>query len=164
MLTAVCVVATTVACGGESEDERWEDARSRLAALPARDRGAPVAEPEIVTAEARLGRFPEQYRAFVAEFGWVETATMTVLGLGGSVPDFLNVVRETESERDDFEPGLPDGHIAISPDGAGNVYTLRAGSESAVYFRDHETGDADEDSPDFLTWLLERLDAGSETA
>lgn len=127
--------------------------------------GGPANPTEIAEAESIVGRFPPSYRRFVAEYGWMETPTYVVNGLGDGVPLSLDVVAETLSERNVFEPGLPVGYIAISSDGNGNVYCLRAVAETAdaeppVMFRDHEFGGAEADleeyAPTFAAMLYER--------
>ena len=82
--------------------------------------GGRVGEDAIRDAEQRVGTFPPSYRRFVADYGYLEAPELTILGLGEEVPAHLNMVRETFGERR-FEPRLPDGYIAIAPDGNGNV-------------------------------------------
>jgi hypothetical protein len=152
-----------------AEDARWDTIRALVdqALVDGHDAGSPVGDAEIEAAERELGAFPEPYRQFVREFGWLEIAGCTVYGLGDDVPAFLDVVRETLAERQDFEPGLDDGYIAIGPDGAGNLWcveTAAAGDPAApVLFRDHERSDGgtnlELDADDFVGWLLERLEA-----
>ena len=109
-----------------AEDARWDTIRAFVeqARADGHDAGSPVGDAQIEAAERELGAFPEPYRRFVREFGWLEIAGCTVYGLGDDVPPFLDVVRETLAERQDFEPGLDDGYIAIGPDGAGNLWCV----------------------------------------
>jgi hypothetical protein len=124
----------------------WADVEAAVRAESSRRGvtvGAPVPEEVIAAAEEVVGRFPESYRRFVAEFGWIETPTYVFNGLGDGVPKSLDVVAETISEQRDLEPGLPEGFIVISSDGNGNVYCVESANADAapdplVMFRNHE--------------------------
>jgi hypothetical protein len=119
--------------------------------------GGPVDEDTLHQAEAIVGRFPTDYRAFVAEFGWLEAPELTVFGLGIGMSGHLDVVHEALSERHDVAPAFPEEYIAIAPDGAGNVHCVETGSASPVYLHDHESGKLEREAADFTSFVLDRL-------
>jgi hypothetical protein len=74
---------------------RYEELRDGLRARP--EAGTPLPPQEIDLAERRLGSLPEDYRAFLDDFGW-GVGPHEVFGLGVDIPPYLDVVRANESE------------------------------------------------------------------
>jgi len=146
----------------------WEQIEAVIAAERGRTGvhiGVTVDEDVITVAEQVVGPFPATYRRFVAKFGWIETPTYVINGLGAGVPVSLDVVAETLAERTELEPGLPAGYIVVSADGNGNVYCVESAdaassTEPPVMFRDHEFGRGEmkleEYAESFAAMLYER--------
>lgn len=95
-------------------------------AVLARDRGTGVDDRAIGAAEARLGRFPDDYRAFLNEYGWVGVRSYEIYGLGEDVPPYLDVVRLTLAER--TEPAIPlsAGFVGVMNNGAGHTPQMQS--------------------------------------
>lgn len=126
-----------------------------------------VSEPEIATAEGFLGRFPEDYRYFLKEYGWLSVGHVEVYGLGSRIPDYLEVVRMTLLERSGSGSPIPETYVCIMNDGAGNLLCFdTAGPNcikaSPVVFWDHEKGssqDVEVVAPSFQDWLNHLLES-----
>jgi cell wall assembly regulator SMI1 len=133
--------------------------------------GHGAADVDISTTEASLGTtLPESYKAFLREFGWGGVDSWELCGLGTGVPNYLDLVRITESERTMFHPHIPPPLIPIMNDGFGNHYCLDTGSlndgECPVVFWDHEKGPRQKPevvSQRFDLWLLDLLRADSNS-
>lgn len=128
-------------------------------------RGSGATADEIAAAERRLGTmFPEAYRRFLSHFGYLSVGHIETYGLGVSVPSHLDLVRNTECERSEFEPHLPVWLIPVMNDGGGNHYCLDTShvidGDCPVVFWDHEAGIRQ--SPrtvgdSFCSWLIRYL-------
>jgi cell wall assembly regulator SMI1 len=123
--------------------------------------GSGCTRDELASVEVSLGvRLPNDYRAFLQEFGWAETTLTQINGAGVGVPGHLDVVRETAAERSLFEPNLPANLVPISNDGAGSHYCVDLTSPSmpnfapVVYFA--------HDNPAGSSQLPETVDASFE--
>lgn len=77
--------------------------------------------------ELSLG-FPDSYRRFLREFGWAAFGPLEVFGLGPQVPQYLDVVTITRTERLEAGLCLAGNLIPIANDGGGNLYCLDTGS------------------------------------
>src|SRR5882757_10057180 len=87
--------------------------------------GHGVVESEIVRAESRLQiRINGEYRTFLQTYGWGGVGSVEVFGLGSDVPQFLDLVRVTESERTEMHPRLAPHLLPVMNDGGGNLYCL----------------------------------------
>lgn len=70
--------------------------------------GRGASQSQIAEAEGALGvSFPDSYRRFLAELGWVSVDSDEIFGLGDGVPGHLELVRVTHSERTEFRPHIP---------------------------------------------------------
>jgi hypothetical protein len=128
--------------------------------------GEGVSDGEIRNAEGALGRFPDDYRYFLQEYGWISVEHLEIYGLGATVPAYLDVVRMTLSERLETGSPIPESYVCVMNDGAGNLFcfdTARSdqGEVSPIVFWDHELGPDQEPEArersfeDWLTALLE---------
>lgn len=134
------------------------DVVSSLARLNHLRHGGGATPAEIRLAETAIGTaFPDDLREFLREFGWMSSDEIELFGLGGDVPIHLDLVHMTLSERAEMYPPLPDNLLALSNDGAGNLFCLLG---KGVVLWDHELG-ADQDpepiSPSFYRWVIERV-------
>jgi hypothetical protein len=116
----------------------------------------------IEAAERLLGvSIRGDYRRFVEEYGWGGVGYIELYGLGHDVPQHLNLVDITMSERTEMSPRLRSDLLPIMNDGGGNLYCLATQTEGpAVVFWDHE--DTPEQEPsveasDFSEWLASKL-------
>jgi hypothetical protein len=115
--------------------------------------GTPASPAEIDAVVRRIGELPADYRAFLAEFGWVSFGAYEIFGAGAGVPRYLDVVHMTESEWD--EGGLLRGLVAIMNDGGGNLTCIerQAGSaEFKIVLWDHEAAPHGGPSPQAPTF------------
>jgi SMI1-KNR4 cell-wall len=126
---------------GTMNSMRYDELREALRARPDLEAGTPLPPQEIDLAERRLGRLPEDYRAFLEELGWVSLGPHEVFGLGVDIPPYLDVVRVNESEW--TEGQLPRHLVAVMNDGAGNLSCIDLaappeGDAQTVVLWDHE--------------------------
>ena len=124
----------------------FDELRDALRARPDLEAGTPLPMKEIDVAERQLGSLPEDYRAFLQEFGWVSLGPHEVFGLAVDVPPYLDVVRVNESEW--TEGQLPRNLLAVMNDGAGNLSCIdltavSRGDVSTVVLWDHEVSPID---------------------
>jgi cell wall assembly regulator SMI1 len=147
---------------------RSDEALSRIREYPGRKLlGHGANQADISSAEAALGtKLPESYKAFLREFGWGGVDSWNLFGVGVGVPNYLHLVRVTESERTEAHPHIPPPLIPVMNDGFGNHYCLDTRSlhdgECPVVFWDHEQGvrqDPEVVAPQFDLWLLDLLTA-----
>lgn len=89
--------------------------------------------------------FPEDYKEFLCRYGWARLSYEEFYGLGDSVPEHLNLVKNTIHERTRFHPHLPKYLVPVLADGAGNHYCLDLSQATSVkcpvVFWDHDQDD-----------------------
>jgi cell wall assembly regulator SMI1 len=146
----------------------FEELGRQLREYPGRKRlGTGAKRADISSAESNLGaKLPESYKVFLGEFGWGGVDSWELFGLGAGVPNYLDLVQMTETERTLFHPHIPPFLIPIMNDGFGNHYCLDTSSlrdgECPVVLWDHEKGARQVPglvSPRFDLWLLDILRA-----
>jgi cell wall assembly regulator SMI1 len=139
----------------------------RLRSLNGAVFGQGASPQEIAQAEQELGaEFPESYRAFLLRFGWGGVEHLELYGLGQDVPDYMNLIKVTLSERTEMKPRLPHRLVPIMNDGAGNHYCLdveysQQGECPMVYW-DHNLSvsqDPQYVARNFEAWLSAELNA-----
>jgi len=121
---------------------------------------------DINKAEHVLGvRFPNSYNAFLMEFGWGGIRPIVLYGLGADIPDYLDLVQVTLSEREDMEPALHKHLVPLLNDGFGNHYCLDTSKmsegECPVVFWDHEEDEEQEPeivSESFVEWFADEIE------
>jgi cell wall assembly regulator SMI1 len=115
-------------------------------------------------AEKKLGvKFPKSFREYLNRFGFISHNADEFYGLDSDIPNHLDLVRNTEGERTQFQPNLPLHLIPFLPNGGGDHYCidLRSGDDPKVVFWNHELGP--DQKPEviasaFSTWLLQHYD------
>ncbi len=125
------------------------------------DRGEPVDESLIREAELELGRLPRIYREFIAEFGYLRTPDVLIFGLGGGLPEDLDLQTITRRERCSGEPRLPRQFVAFSHDREDSFYCLKVDPTEdipRVYLLDREFGSLRPYPQTFVEWLLEQIE------
>ena len=129
---------------------------SRAAARPDASIGRGVSDKVITAAETQLAaRFPADYRKFLHTVGWYEDGNLWINGLGEDCPRHLDVLAETDWERDQSAQPLSQGLIPISGDGAGNLYALRiavGANWGEVVFVEAHRADPNACEPSFPTF------------
>lgn len=107
--------------------------------------GSGVSDQDIRSAEDVVGQFPDDYRYFLREYGWVSVGHLEIYGLGSAIPGYLDVVRMTLLERAESGSPIPDSYVCVMNDGSGNLFCFdvdrsreRAGSPIILW--DHELG------------------------
>lgn len=115
----------------------------RLRTYRHQDLGSGTDEDGIRLAERTLGvRLPNSYKSFLRRFGWGGVEHFEIFGLGRGVPEYLNLVKITISERNVMSPGIPSHLVPVMNDGFGNHYCLDTsrfkGNECQVVFWNHE--------------------------
>lgn len=127
--------------------------------------GRGATDAEIRAAEEKLGVcFPEDYKRFLKEFGWVSIGSEEIYGLGTDVPSYLDVVKETYWEREESGLPVPKSLVPIRNDGAGNLDCLAThlleGGRCPVVVWYHELGldqELEKMAESFTDWLEELL-------
>jgi len=143
----------------------YKELREKILAFPGKECGAGATTEEISYAETSLKTtFPESYRQFLQEFGWAGFAHEELYGLGSDVPFYLELVRNTNAERNQMRPSLLPYLVPLMNDGFGNHYCLDTRmmrkSECPVVFWNHELGEDQHlelVSDTFDTWLSDML-------
>lgn len=143
----------------------YDDLKLRIESHPERDFGEGATMEQIEHAERELGlRILGSYRRFLGDFGWGGVGHIDIFGLGDAVPDHLNLVAMTRSERQEMRPHLPPYLLPVMNDGAGNLYCLDTrvdAREAPVVFWSHELGESQEPeqiASTFAGWLGDVLD------
>lgn len=116
--------------------DRARELLSRNGVLPVNG----ASDPEIGIAEGLLGRFPEDYRHFLKEYGWISLGHLEIYGLGSGIPHYLQVVRMTLLERSETGSPIPE----------------------TIVFWDHEKGASQAleiAAPSFEDWLARLLES-----
>ena len=131
--------------------------------------GTPATLAIVDDAETELSvRFPEDLRNYLATFGWLEVGHWELMGLGEGIPDYLNIVVVTRSERDEVMPPLPPHLLPLLNDGAGNLTCVVVGESAAagsIVFWDHERGAQQTPTTvatDLYAWIGELLSKAEE--
>jgi cell wall assembly regulator SMI1 len=125
--------------------------------------GAGCEESLVHMAERSLGvAFPSDLRDYLRRFGHLELGHFELFGLGDALPEYLNLVKVTESERTETGCPLRDDLVPLLNDGGGNLYCIgTTGAEAgSVFFWDHERGPdqaPDTVAPSLTDWLAELL-------
>lgn len=152
--------------------EAYEEFKRRLIGRTDVAHGRGVGPEAIAAAERALGPLPADYKALLAEFGWLELAHFEILGLGDDVPGGVDVVsdvvRINRYEHDEEETGcpLPAHLVAVHPIGNGDydcVDTRIAAEtgDSPVFAWTHELPPEQaywETEPTFAAYLHRFLD------
>jgi len=146
----------------------YQELREQIKFFSDKECGVGATATEIERAEAMLGtKFSESYRLFLQDYGWGRFAHQELYGLGSDVPPHLDLIRNTEAERNQMHPAMLLSLVPLLNDGAGNHYCLDVrkmrDSECPIVFWDHELGEDQNPKPVFdafdkwLMGLLARL-------
>ena len=137
----------------------FSEIAARLLDCEHRALGPGAGDDEIAAAERALGvRIEGGYRQFLKRFGWGGAGHIEIYGLGAEVPFHLDVVRVTQSEREEMEPRLQRHLVPVMNDGGGNLYCLdtQMTDEPSIVVWNH-TGGAEQipevEAKDFNQWL-----------
>lgn len=138
---------------------------NRLLEFEHREFGVGAQCSDIQDAERILGvPIRGDYRLFLLQFGWGGVEHLELFGLGADVPNYLNLVTVTLSERFEVEPRLRHDLIPVMNDGGGNLYCLDTSEldDPPVVFWDHEAGP--EQIPEvvatnFNSWINDELNS-----
>lgn len=138
----------------------FDDLRAVLIARDDLVRGGGATQEEILQAVSLLEDLPEDYRRFLTEFGWVAIGAFEIFGLGEDVPEYLNFLTVTLSER--AEAGLSDQLVAVISDGGENLSCLDIGAHDAqghtpLIYWDHEvlaSAGVERVADSFSEWLV----------
>ncbi|MCY3772043.1 MAG: SMI1/KNR4 family protein [Gemmatimonadetes bacterium] len=144
----------------------FDDFALRLGDYKYQSLGSGVDEVAIQRAEKVLEvQLPRSYKEFLRRFGWGGVGHWELYGLGSDVPEYLDLLRMTLSEREEMRPRVPFHLVPIMNDGYGNHYCLDTnkvkGDECPVVFWDHdlpENQDPKFVSNGFVMWLNKLLD------
>ena len=123
--------------------------------------GNGASDSEIEDAQRKLQvTFPTDYRIFLSRLGWGGIDYWELYGLGSDVPIYLDLVRITNSERQEMSPRLPSALLPVYNDGGGNLFCLnteKAKNDSCpIVFWDHDLDENQEPeamADSFEVWL-----------
>lgn len=143
--------------------DRARELLSRRNVLP----GNGVSDRDIRSAEGVVGPFPDDYRYFLREYGWVSVEHLEVYGLGSDIPEYLDVVRMTLLERSEPGSPIPDSYVCVMNDGSGNLFCFdlnrsKEGIGSPIFLWDHERGPDQQPAikaGSFEVWLADLLES-----
>jgi hypothetical protein len=147
---------------GDLKVPTFEELSVRIASSKYKDLGSGVRSDDIKAAENNLGVPIEGgYRQFLAQFGWGSVPGLELFGLGG--PSHVCLLTQTQVERLDAEPALPEFLLPVATDGCGNLFCLdtSAGGDPPVVLWNHTEGthqDPEIQSDNFVQWLWEQLE------
>lgn len=125
-------------------------------------------ERDIETAEQALAvAFPRPLHEYLRRFGHLELGHFELFGLGAELPDYLQLVPMTLSERTVPGCALPRALVPLLNDGGGNLYCVDTDPLEAgrVVFWDHSfgtqqvPGDVSTSLPNWLADLIRSLDS-----
>ncbi|WP_437876215.1 SMI1/KNR4 family protein [Sorangium sp. So ce513] len=114
-------------------------------------------------AERALGvTFPSALRDYLIRFGHLELGHFEMFGLGEDLPDYLDLVKMTRSERTDTGCPIRSDLVPLLNDGGGNLYCIGTTGAAAgsVFFWDHERGpgqEPDKCASSLTEWVVELL-------
>ena len=127
--------------------------------------GEGATEIDISNSEESLGLiFPEQFRSYLSTIGWLEIEANELYGLGSNIPEHLNIISNTEWERNEAEEPLPKHLIPFLNDGMGNHYCIDINNKhSKVVFWDYELQEQEDiKEKDFLAFIQSLVKECSE--
>jgi cell wall assembly regulator SMI1 len=136
-----------------------------MALYPRALSGIGASAEEVADAERKLGvSFPEAFRAYLTDLGYLEFESVEMYGLGVGVPKHLDLVENTIAERTVLHPNIPIQFIPVLNNGCGDHYCLDLrpnALDPPVVFWSHELGP--DQTPAFVAerftgWLLDGTD------
>jgi hypothetical protein len=135
-----------------------------LRSTPGCEIAGAVPDDAVREAERRLGvEFPDGLRDYLRLLGQLSIGVDEFFGLGPAVPRYLDITRETLSERNEFHPHIPVGLVPLFNDGSGSHYCVVVGSgpaKGSIVYWNHELGEGQTPDPiaqDLTSWLEERV-------
>lgn len=138
---------------------RWNELRTAVQNSTARVGGG-ATEETIRVAEQQIGRFPEDYRLFLGEFGWLSIGPFEFFGLGNGIPAYLDVVQMTLLERAEA-PGFPNFLVALQNNGGGDLFCYDSRQldidPPVLRWTHDEPDELESQSTGFALWVLSRL-------
>jgi len=145
---------------------QFEVVLQRLRWFENQEFGKGASSEDVSGAQRDLGVvFPNSYVVFLKECGWGGVEPIEIYGLGADVPDYLNVVKMTHSERTEAEPTMRLCLVPLLNDGFGNHYCLNTdqqkNGECPIVFWNHELDpdqQPEEVATSFAEWLSGELD------
>jgi cell wall assembly regulator SMI1 len=129
--------------------------------------GRGVTDEIVHTAEEALNvTFPSDLKDYLKRFGHIEVGHFELFGLGEEIPQYLDIVRVTKSERTESGCPLPANLVPLLNDGGGNLYCVSVSDEQPgrIVFWDHEVGPKQEPElhaaclEEWMIGLLRELD------
>jgi cell wall assembly regulator SMI1 len=114
-------------------------------------------------AERALGvTFPSGLRDYLIRFGHLELGHFEMFGLGEDLPDYLDLVKMTRSERTETGCPVRSDLVPLLNDGGGNLYCIGTTGAAAgtIFFWDHERGPGQEPArcaSSLTEWVVELL-------
>lgn len=115
---------------------------------------------ELVAVRAAFDLLPEDYVAYLCDFGWFTVSSHEVIGFGAGVPTHLDVIRVVTWERELAQPSMSAGLLPIENNGGGDHYCLDldAPGHPVVFWSHDDPLGSDElpavVAPCFAAWAL----------
>ncbi len=136
----------------------FEEVKALMRASGTMRVGKGATEAGVTRAERELG-VPIQggYRQFLLELGWGGIAGLVLYGLGDDVPDHLDLVKLTLSERTEMHPRLRHELVPVMNNGGGDLYCLDTTTPGPKvvgwWHEESESQTPTHEAEDFSTWL-----------
>ena len=104
---------------GDDYDRLFQLVRSRADEI-----GTACTPSELAAVRSAFDVLPDDYVAYLGDFGWFTVSSHEVIGFGAGVPAHLDVIRVVTWERDLAQPRMSAGLLPIENNGAGDHYCL----------------------------------------
>ena len=136
------------------------DRLRRLVHSHADEIGTACTPSELAAVRSAFHLLPDDYVAFLGDFGWFTVSSHEVIGFGAGVPAHLDVIRVVTWERELAQPRMSAGLLPIENNGAGDHYCLDllVPSHPVVLWSHDDPLGADQlpavVAPSFAVWAL----------
>lgn len=136
----------------------FEEVKALMRASGTMKVGKGATEAAVKRAESELGvPIRGDYRQFLLELGWGGVAGLVLYGLGEDVPDYLDLVKVTLSERTEMQPRLRHDLVPVMNNGGGDLYCLDTTTPGprvvGWWHEEDESQTPTDEAADFTTWL-----------
>jgi hypothetical protein len=138
----------------------YYDRLCRLVRSRADEIGTGCTASELDAVRGVFGVLPDDYVAYLGDFGWFAVSSHEVIGFGAGVPPHLDVIRVVTWERELAQPPMRAGLVPLGNNGAGDHYCVDlAAPGHPVVFWSHDDPVGPEQvpavvAPSFAVWAL----------
>lgn len=141
---------------GDDYDRLCELVRSRADEI-----GHGCTPSELVAVRDAFPVLPDDYVAYLSDFGWFAVSPHELIGFGAGVPAHLDVIQVVTWERELAYPPMSAALLPLENNGGGDHYCLDLAAQgNPVVFWSHDDPDGPDQAPDvvaptFGAWALD---------